>query len=51
MTDEEIEKIVDEFLEEEFKEAIEELTDVDDGGNIEPPEIKPERTPESSLSL
>jgi hypothetical protein len=49
MTDEEIEKMVDEFLEEEFKEAIEELTDVDDSGNIEPPELKQERSPEPSL--
>ena len=52
MTDEEIETIVDEFIAEEMgkelKEAIKELVS-DDGGNIEPPEIKPERTPEPPL--
>lgn len=52
MTDEEIETIVDEFIAEEMgkelEEAIKELVS-DDGGNIEPPEIKPERTPEPLL--
>lgn len=52
MTDEEIETMVDEFIAEEMgkelEEAIKEFVS-DDDGNIEPPEIKPERTPEPPL--
>lgn len=54
MTDEEIETMVDEFIAEEMgkelEEAIKEFVSDDDGGNIEPQEIKPERTPEPPLN-